>query len=81
MFTVLGWIAVLEGHPRCCRDEGTHQDRMLVALTRGCVLGVYCLIRLRINPPALVVPAWDVPSFAVVALVVGATTSLTVLAH
>ena len=54
---------------------------VLVALTRGCVLGVYGLIRLGVDLPALVVPAWDVALFALVELVVRAATSLTVLAH
>ena len=58
-----------------------HQHGVFVSLAQGGVLGVHGFVRLRVDPPALVSPAWDVPLATLVALVVGATKPLTVFAH
>ena len=71
----------MEGYLGGCLGDGSHQHGVLVALTQGGVVNVHGLVRLGVDPPALVVPAWDVPVAALVVLVVGASTPLTVFAH
>ena len=58
----------LESYLGCCLGEST---QVFVSLAQGSVVDVHVLVRLGVNPLALVVPVWDVPLAALVALVVG----------